>query len=127
MALTDLVDQLSAPEASFLALTASSFPSLADFNASTTSEALKWTDLEQNTVYQIVSTRTVSPETYCLSRKLMDLAVGMWYVGEGVAAKPYDGELTVICVVNWTEKEQDWKSVQFVLTATVLIICKLFM
>ena len=36
------------------------FPAPADFNASTTSETLKWTDLEQNTVYQIVSTRTVN-------------------------------------------------------------------
>ena len=27
------------------------FPSLVDFNANTTSEALKWTDLEQNAVY----------------------------------------------------------------------------
>ena len=64
MALTDFVDQLSAPGASsFSALTSSSsFPSLADFIASTTSEALKWTDLEQNTVYQFVSTRTVNTQ-----------------------------------------------------------------
>ena len=61
MALTDFVDQLSAPGASFSALTSSSsFPWLADFNTSTTSEALKGTDLEENTVYQIVSTRTVN-------------------------------------------------------------------
>ena len=60
MALTDFVDQLSAP--SFSALISSSFPSLTDFNASTTSEALKWTDLEQNTVYYIVSTRTVNTQ-----------------------------------------------------------------
>ena len=60
MSPTDFVDQLSAPGASFSALaSSSSFTSLADFNASTTSEALKWTNLEQNTVYQIVSTRTV--------------------------------------------------------------------
>ena len=57
MALTGFVYQLSAP-----ALTSSSFPSLTDFNANTTSEALKWTDLEQNTVYQIVSTRTVNTQ-----------------------------------------------------------------
>ena len=62
MALTDFVDQLSTPGASFSALTSSSFRSLADFNASTTSEALKWTDLEQNAVYQIVSTRTVNTQ-----------------------------------------------------------------
>ena len=50
--------------------------------------------------------------------------MGMWYADERVAAKPYDdGELMVICVVNWTEDQQDWKSVQFVSTATVLIIC----
>ena len=54
--------------------------------------------------------------------------MGMWYVGERVAAKPYDdGELTVTRVVNSTENEQGWKSVQFVSTTTVLIICKLFM
>ena len=34
----------------------------------------------------------------------------MWYANERVAAKPYDdGELAVICVVNWIENEQDWK------------------
>ena len=46
-ALTNFVDQLNAPV----------FPTLEDFNASSTSEALKWTDLVQDTVYQIVSTR----------------------------------------------------------------------
>ena len=63
MALTDFVDQLNAQGASsFSALTSSSFPLLADFNASTTSEALKWTDLEQNTVYQVVSARTINTQ-----------------------------------------------------------------
>ena len=62
MALTYFVDQLSAPGASFSALTLSSSPSLTDFSASTTSEALKWTDLEQNVVYQIVSTRSVNTQ-----------------------------------------------------------------
>ena len=57
MALTDYVDQLSAPGASF-----SEFPSLTDFNAAATADALKWTDLEQNIVYQIVSTRTVNTQ-----------------------------------------------------------------
>ena len=52
MALADFVDQLSAPRASF----SSSFPSLTDFNATATADALKWTHLEQNTVYQIVNT-----------------------------------------------------------------------
>ena len=61
MALRDFVYQFSA--ASFSALISSSFPSLADFNASTTSEALKWTDLEQNTVlHQIVSTCAVNTQ-----------------------------------------------------------------
>ena len=53
MALIDFVHQLNAPGA---------FPSLPDFNASMASEALKWTDLKQNTVYQIVSTRTVNTQ-----------------------------------------------------------------
>ena len=48
--LTDFVDQLNV------------FPTLKEFNASSTSEALKWTDLVQNTVYQIVSTRTVNTQ-----------------------------------------------------------------
>ena len=89
MALTDFVDHLDAPAASsFSALTSSSFPSLTDFSVSATSEALKWADLEQNVGYQIVSTRTVNTQH----------------------GQPYDdGELTVICVVNWTENELDWK------------------
>ena len=41
MALTDFVDHLDAPGASFSALTSSSFPSVKDFSASTTSEAIK--------------------------------------------------------------------------------------
>ena len=62
MALTDFVDQLSAPGASFSALTSSSFPSLTDFSAAATADALKWTDLGHNVVYQIVSTRTVNTQ-----------------------------------------------------------------
>ena len=51
----------------------------------------------------------------------------MLYAEERVAAKPYgDGELAVIYTTNRVEKEQDWKSVQFVSTAAVLIVCKLF-
>ena len=47
--------------------------------------------------------------------------MGMWYANERVAAEPYDdGELTVICGVNWTENKQDWSSIQFISTATVL-------
>ena len=53
-ALKDFVDQLNAP--------ASAFPTLPDFNASSASEALKWTDYVQDTVYQIVSTRTVNTQ-----------------------------------------------------------------
>ena len=54
MALTDFVDQFSTPGASFSALT--------DFSAAATADALKWTDLEQNVVYQIVSTCTVNTQ-----------------------------------------------------------------
>ena len=66
-ALTDFVDQLN----------------VIDFNASSTSEALKWTDLVQDTVYQIVSTRTVNTQheqLFCLSGKLMDPAVVLGHV-----------------------------------------------
>ena len=60
MALINFVDQLNAP--SFDGLTSSSFPSLTDFSSAATADALKWTDLEQNVVYQIVSTRTVNTQ-----------------------------------------------------------------
>ena len=60
MELTGFVDQLSAPGAS--ALPSSSLPSLTDFSANATSEALRWTDLWQNVMYQIVSTRTVNTQ-----------------------------------------------------------------
>ena len=50
----------------------------------------------------------------------------MWYANERVAAKPYgDGDITVICATNRVENEQDWKSVQFISTAAVLINCKI--
>ena len=39
-----------------------SFPSLADFSAALTADALKRTDLEQNVVYQITNTRTVNTQ-----------------------------------------------------------------
>ena len=55
-------DLLNAPRASFSAVTLSSFPSLTDFSAKATSEALKWADLEQNVVYQIVSTHTINTQ-----------------------------------------------------------------
>ena len=60
MALADFVDQMDAP--SFSALTSSSFPSLTDCSAAAAADALKWTDLEQNVVYQIVSTRIVNTQ-----------------------------------------------------------------
>ena len=63
-ALTGFVDRLNAPASSSLTLASASsaFPSLADFNASPTSEALKWTDLVKDAVGQIVSTRTVNTQ-----------------------------------------------------------------
>ena len=47
MSLTNFVDQMD-----------SVFPSLSDFNVT----ALKWTDLDQDIVYQITSTRTVNTQ-----------------------------------------------------------------
>ena len=47
MSLTNFVDQMD-----------SAFPSLSDFNVT----ALKWTDLDQDVVYQITSTRTVNTQ-----------------------------------------------------------------
>ena len=128
---TGFVDQLNAPTSSFSALASTSFPSLADFNASSSSEALKWTDLMQDVVYQIVSTSTVITQhgqSIILSLQKDDgSCCSAWYVDERVAAEPYDnGDLTVICSTYRVENEQDWKSVQFISTATVLIICKLF-
>ena len=52
----------------------------------------------------------------------------MWYGDERVVAKPYDdGGLAGICTTNRVENEQDWKGVQFVSTAAVLVICNLFL
>ena len=48
-ALTDFVDRLNAP--------AATFPTMADFNASSTSEALKWTYLVQDAVYPSANTQ----------------------------------------------------------------------
>ena len=49
--------------------------------------------------------------------------MGMWYADERVAAKPYDDrELTVICVVNWTENEQDWKCTIHINYYTIFVI-----
>ena len=60
MALADFVDQMDAP--SFSALASSSFPSLTGFSAAATADALKWAHLEQNVVYQIISSRTVNTQ-----------------------------------------------------------------
>ena len=62
--LTCFIDQLNAPASSFSMLTpaSSAFPTLADINACSTSEVLKWADLLQDTVYQIVPMRTVNTQ-----------------------------------------------------------------
>ena len=63
-----------------------------------------------------------------LTKELLQnpMAMVALYANKRVAAKPYgDGDLTVICATNRVENEQDWKGVQFVSTAAVLIICKL--
>ena len=119
MALTDFVDQLNVP-----GLTSSSFPSLADSNASTTSEALKRTDLEQNTVYQIVSTRTVNTQhgqSVVLSLQKADgSCCSVWACGM-LANELLQNPMMMVSstgVVNWTENEQHWKSVQFASTTT---------
>ena len=112
MALTNCVDQLIAP--SFDALTSSSFPSLTDFNAAATADALKWTGLEQNVVYQIVSTRTVNTQhgqSVILSLQKADgSSCSVWTCGmlakELLQNPDDDGELTVVCIVNWIENEQ---------------------
>ena len=129
MALTDFVDHLSAPGTSFAALTSSSFPSLTAFNSNTTTEAQKWTDLEQ---CQIVSTHTVNTQhgqSVILSLQKADgSSCSAWACGmlasESVAAEPYeDGD----GVANWSENEKAWKRVQFIPAAAMLIVCKLFM
>ena len=63
-ALTGFVDQWNAQASAFptLAPASSAFPTLVDFNARSTSETLKWTDLAQDAVYQIVSTRIVNTQ-----------------------------------------------------------------
>ena len=67
-ALTNFVDQSSA------------FPTLEDFNASSTSEALKWTDLVQDTVYHMLLIRSMDHQSFCLSRKLTNPAVVLGHV-----------------------------------------------
>ena len=61
---TDFVDQLNARASAFptLAAASSAFPTLANFTASSKSKTLKWTYLVQDTLYQMVSTRTVNTQ-----------------------------------------------------------------
>ena len=66
---SDFVDQLN------------DFPTLENFNASSTSKALKWTDLIQRTRCQrVLLIRNMDNRLFCLSRKLMDSAVVLGYV-----------------------------------------------
>ena len=87
----------------------------------------------QDTVCQIVSTRAVNRQhgqSIILSLPKAGSCISVWACGmltKRVAAKPDGGgELAVICKTNSVVNEQDWKSVQFISTANVLIICKLF-
>ena len=102
-ALRNFVDQLNAPV----------FPTLEDFNASWTNEALKWTDLVQDTVYQIVSTRTVNtqhrPSIIVSLQKADGSCCIAWACGMLTKLKPYGDELVVICI-------------QFISTAAVLMV-----
>ena len=50
--------------------------------------------------------------------------MGLWNAIERVVTESNDiGWLEVVCIVYWEENEQDWSSLQFVSTATVLM-CK---
>ena len=123
MAFVDFVDQMDAP--SFSALT--SFPST-DFSAAATAGALKWTDLEQNVLYQIVSTRTVNiqhGQSIILSLQKADgSSLSVWACGilsTELFQNPNDnGKLAVVCTGNWKENEQKWSSLQFVSAAAVV-------
>ena len=53
-ALREFVDQLNAP--------APAFTTLEDFDTGSTSEALKWNDLAQDTIYQIISTQSINTQ-----------------------------------------------------------------
>ena len=119
-ALTSFVYQLNAPV----------FPTLEDFNASSTSEALKWTYLVHDTVYQIVSRRTV----YTQHGPSIILSRSFWACGmlkKELLQNPMMVNLAIICTTTRVENEQDWKGIQFVSTVAVSMIllttCKLFM
>ena len=118
--IADLVNQ---PGDSFSALTSPSFASLADFNAAATADALKWTDLEQNVVYQILSTRTVNTQ-HCQSVILSlqkDGGSSFSACACGMLSKELlqNPMIKVVCSVYWEENEQGWLSLQFVSTASV--------
>ena len=70
--LTDFVDQLNV------------FPTLKDFNASSTSEALKWKDLVQGTMYYaycgVLLIHNMGNRLFYLSRKLMGPVVMLGHV-----------------------------------------------
>ena len=97
MSLANFVDQLD------------SFPSLADFSAGT--DSLKWTALEQNVVYQIVSTLTVNTQhgqSVILSLQKADgSSCGAWACGM-LTKKPTrphgNGKLATVCTGYWTER-----------------------
>ena len=121
-ALTDFVDQLNA------------FPTLEDFNASSMNEALKWTDLVQDTVYQIVSTRTVNTQhEQSISPSLQKVegsCCSAWACGmltKELLQNPMVMVNSRLFVRPTGSKTSKIGSVQFISTAAVLIICKLFM
>ena len=96
MSLTNFVDQLDAP----------AFPSLEDFSAAVATDALMWTDLEQNVVYQIVSTRTVNTQhglSVILSlQKAGGSSCSVWAFGMLLTVLlPHDnGKHAVICTCH---------------------------
>ena len=106
MSLANFVDQLD------------SFPSLADFSAGT--DALKWTDLEQNVVYQIVSTRTANiqrGQSVILSLLKADGSSSSAWVCDMLSTKLLQDAMAMASsrlFVLATENEQVWTSLQFV-------------
>ena len=99
------------------------FPSLADFNAGT--DALKCTDLEQNVVYQIVSTRTVNTQHGQLVILSLQKADGSscsaWACGM-LSTELLQNHMVMISsrLFVLAENEQEWTSLQFVSAAAVL-------
>ena len=99
MSQTNFIDQISA------------FPSFSDFNVT----ALKWTDLVQDVVYQITSTRTVNTrhgQSVILSLQKADgSSCSAWACGmqskELLQNKSNDnGKLTTVCTGYWKENKQ---------------------